>query len=283
MAKKEKKEKKAPSVLCCYVGDKLDDVTHKSMVRTRDWLTREKGFVDDEGISTVYMISKQGAYIHSNRTAIFINNEVVQSPTSKTPPLAGYPDYIQNVDLIFMFDWDMAWEPTDWWKLYEAALEKAPCIMTGLYIRGGGAGRIDMPWSKIGDGSWEVVNNIPEGEDPIEVATTGMGFTMFTKEVLEKFPYPWYLRDIYDIHGARKGIYGEDVGFCLNAHDAGIKSYLHPGVVLSHYKRMRIHPKDAVELRRTAMIEEMKRAEERRDAQRNARAGKAGRPEPQHA
>lgn len=270
-------DKKHPSVLFAYCGNKIDEVTHASVIGTSYWLSSKKGFQNEDGTPSIYHLNTSSPYIHTNRTDLLVLRDVLEGSGIRvgthTPPLAGFPPEVRDVDLIFMFDWDMQWTKEDWWTLYEACMSNPePAIYSGVYVRGDGNAMIHMPWTED-KASWYVEHEPPQGEEPIEVATVGMGFTMFKPSVLEKFPYPWFLRFLHDQDTQKPvGQYGEDVAFCLNAHDVGVKSYVHPQIQLRHYKRMVVHPNQAVAERQKAMMEEAERVKLEREAKKEKAA-----------
>jgi len=58
-----------------------------------------------------------------------------------------------------------------------------------------------------------------------EVAAVGMGLTLVKREVFEKTPDPWFSFDKY---------LGEDIQFCMNAREAGFKTWLNCDLKMGH-------------------------------------------------
>jgi hypothetical protein len=71
--------------------------------------------------------------------------------------------------------------------------------------------------------------------EPIKIKTTGFGFLLMKKGVLEKMPWPWFTQRI-DPDAEIKTPASEDVSFCLNLKDAGIDVWVHPFVHVGHDK-----------------------------------------------
>jgi len=74
----------------------------------------------------------------------------------------------------------------------------------------------------------------------IKVDWIGMGFTLIKRDVFRKIRYPWWREVVVEVIDPRDGklhahYNGDDIGFCLNAKEAGYDIYCDCDVVVKHH------------------------------------------------
>ena len=83
----------------------------------------------------------------------------------------------------------------------------------------------------------ETVESISKRKKPFTVDYTGFGWVMIKKGVFEKLPYPWFAPKMQVFEsGAVQDMCGEDVSFCLDAIEEGMKIWCDPRIRVGHEK-----------------------------------------------
>lgn len=77
-------------------------------------------------------------------------------------------------------------------------------------------------------------------KEPFKVAYTGFGWLLMKQGVLEQMKYPWFAPRIIKINEKISEITSEDVGFCLDAKNAGFDIWVNPRVRVGHEKSFTI-------------------------------------------
>jgi GT2 family glycosyltransferase len=163
----------------------------------------------------------------------------------KQLPYQGDIDY----DYIMWIDSDIVWHIDSFYKLL-STLEGYPHlqIVAGLYKmedRKHFAAVVEWDieyFKKYGTFKFLSVDDWQQydKETLMEVAYTGMGFTLIRKGVFEKIGYPWFM-PIWEEIPLDNGIIAkdftsEDVGFCRTATEKGIKIFVDPSIIVGHEK-----------------------------------------------
>jgi hypothetical protein len=80
-------------------------------------------------------------------------------------------------------------------------------------------------------------DDVPDKPGLMEVAYTGFGFILIKKGVFESMKYPWF-RPIFKQIGPAVDFTMEDVGFCLQAKESGLKIFVDPQIKVGHEKEV---------------------------------------------
>jgi len=75
----------------------------------------------------------------------------------------------------------------------------------------------------------------------MEVVYNGMGLFACKKGVIEQLKYPYFYRELQEIHDAEgkvvmRDMCSEDVAFCKNLKDAGFNVYVNCNIRVGHEK-----------------------------------------------
>jgi hypothetical protein len=148
-----------------------------------------------------------------------------------------------NYDFMLWIDSDVIFKVSDMLQLIQCDVD----IVSGLYLmanRTHFAAVEHMDEEKFKQtGSFEFLKpeTVAKKTAPFEVDYAGFGFTLVKQGVFEKLEYPWF-RPIFMQIGECFEFTSEDVGFCMQARDAGIKFLAHPKVIVGHEKSVILHP-----------------------------------------
>jgi hypothetical protein len=202
-------------VLICTPGRSIEAAYVRSLMRTVQELTVA-------GISWRFLNS-YASLVHEARemTASDRGSEINLDDKG---PVADAVTY----NKMFWIDSDIAWEPTDFLRLYRASQD----VIAGLYMVKKG-----MP-AAHGDNVAEAVSK----GTMVEVDAVGFGFVAVKSGVFEKIERPWFRPD-YESRwkgvGKRLRVsIGEDVSWCRKARDAGFAIYLDGAVRVQHLKTL---------------------------------------------
>ena len=252
-------QQQRPLILICWRGKDMNGATHVSMEKLK-WHLFRNGFAAVE-------LNSRGAYLHN------VTRKLWQGTTVCDPKAGPFPqsqhEGLRGYHRILVIDNDMSFEPADFDRLYEADVD----IISGVYVTSDGSTMIHMLQGE--EGTLLKTQKVPEGDGPVEVGSVGFGFTMLKPGVLEAVPAPWCYYPIVAemtqeevdalwercrqeptpkrqleefLLATLMNLYGEDVGFCLNATKHGFKIHVHPQVILTHWKLMQVNPFDAVNM-----------------------------------
>ncbi len=114
-------------------------------------------------------------------------------------------------------------------------------IVSGLYLMANRTHHAAV--EKLGEekfkatGSFDFITpeTVAKKTGPFEVGYAGFGFTLVKQGVFEKLEYPWFRPTFMQI-GECFEFTSEDVGFCMQARDVGIKFLVHPKVIVGQRK-----------------------------------------------
>ena len=144
-----------------------------------------------------------------------------------------------DYDYILWIDDDVIFTPGDFDKLYEEDKD----VISGLYLMSDNTHFAAVEvwdeeyFQKKGSFQFLHKNDIGTKLLPFKVEYVGFGFLLFKKEIFEQIPYPWFeptylqIKDCTDFSM-------EDVTLCLKLSKLNIDIYVHPEVVVGHYKQI---------------------------------------------
>lgn len=104
-------------------------------------------------------------------------------------------------------------------------------IIGGLYFRRGEPYN-PLAWQVGDDDLLHVIENWPAGL--IEVDVIGTGALMIERGVFEEMTRPWFYYDYEDINNPGFAYPTEDITFCINARNAGIRIYCDTTIISPH-------------------------------------------------
>lgn len=171
-------------------------------------------------------------------------------------------------DWLLWIDTDMGFEPDSLEKLLAAADPQVRPIVGGLAFvegdfthdfRGGLRSSLaptlyDWTWVEPTSGMPGAYKLLTRQDWPsdkvVRVSATGTGFLLIHRSVFEKIS-AWTISEngpgqiwFERIPGPDGEMCGEDISFCLRAHQVGIPVYVHTGVVTNHQKTVWYGPQD---------------------------------------
>lgn len=73
----------------------------------------------------------------------------------------------------------------------------------------------------------------PDQTGLIQVGWVGGGFLLCKREALEVMRFPWFWKTVVYVSNRSMPI-GEDIFFCVNAHESGLQVWLDADVILNH-------------------------------------------------
>jgi hypothetical protein len=193
------------------------------------------------------MFSKFGAenveILNNGASGLPAAREAISGYRDGTPLDEGNPPFVgKEYDYSLWIDSDMMFAFDDFQRLLDADKQ----IITGLYLSNTEHGffaatKFAPEWivnRAKGSLSPVTIPDIAGKTEPFEVATGSMGFCLIKRGVFEAIKRPYFAHTGYPIFGDGKSIFtSEDTGFFYRAGDAGIKTYVHPQVILGHEKR----------------------------------------------
>jgi hypothetical protein len=150
-------------------------------------------------------------------------------------PFDGKLDY----DFIMWIDSDVLFTPQQLMKL----LGHNADIVSGVYLMEDGKSLATVKewdeefFKKNSHFKFMTLQEIDGKKELIEVAYTGMGFMLVKKGVFEKLEYPWF-RPIEKKIGEMVDFTMEDVAFCLQAKEKGLKILIDPAIRVGHEKKV---------------------------------------------
>lgn len=80
------------------------------------------------------------------------------------------------------------------------------------------------------------IDDFANRTESFKVAYTGFGWLLLKQGVLEKLKYPWFAPRLVKINESVSEMTSEDVGFCLDAKEAGFDIWVNPKVRVGHEK-----------------------------------------------
>lgn len=209
-------------VVIATPGKEMHQNYVKSLTETTAWL-------NEQGL-TYKWINKSGSLVSTTRELTALNSF---NPDWETRAI-GRGEF--TYDKIFWIDSDISWEVSDFQKIWSSDQD----IIGGLYQTAPN-GRVAVAKFDA-DGLPTVVNEadfILEEQRVIEVYGLGFGFIAMKRGVFEACSRPWFfMRPIRWPHLDFELNIGEDYSFCVNAREAGFKTYLDLEVKVKHHKEI---------------------------------------------
>lgn len=134
-------------------------------------------------------------------------------------------------------DSDIEWRAEDALRLIDSPYEAT----TGIYRLADGTTSVHA-WGKPGLGI--PVDEIEAMTEPVKVQSCGFGFIAVKHGVFERMERPWFAHLQQEImRSDGSAIFdslGEDISWCVKAHEAGVELYLDPTVRVTHHKTIPI-------------------------------------------
>lgn len=141
-----------------------------------------------------------------------------------------------DCEWLLSLDYDIAFNPSIVYKLFDAADPVLRPIVGGLYFISQDG--VEKPI--FVDLNRKHLVGVEIGSI-VELLWTGMGCTLIHRSVFEKMkekyegPWHWYAHE-----PGKYGMAGEDVIFCNRARELGFSIYGHTGVIVEHIKTSRL-------------------------------------------
>ena len=196
----------------------------KSLIETTAWL-------NEQGL-TYKWINKSGSLVSTTRELTALDSF---NPDWETREVgSGKFTY----DKVFWIDSDISWTIENFQKLWASDLD----IVGGMY-QTTPDGRVAV--AKF-DETYPELPTVVREQDFIfeerrivEVFGLGFGFIAMKQGVFEACSRPWfYMRSVRWPHLDFDTNLGEDYSFCVNAREAGFKTYLDLEVKVKHHKEI---------------------------------------------
>ena len=131
---------------------------------------------------------------------------------------------------IIMMDTDQVYDPKTITRLLGHRLPVVGCLVYRRYPP------FDPLMLRGKINSYQTVTDWTPGE-LVEVDATGTGCILFEMEVFKKVPGPWFMhRKTPDIGSG--GIVSEDIAFCSDLREAGIRIFIDTSVTAGHLTQM---------------------------------------------
>ncbi len=143
---------------------------------------------------------------------------------------------VEGFDYILFVDSDIEFTPEHIQMLYDA---QAPIVTGVTNPRGSTDVYCCGYWGAGIQGSTPKENMLMAKkykEDMFSVDWCGAAFLMIRRDVFDKIPHPWFDNIIIQTESATASS-TEDVGFCMNAEDAGIPISVIPECIVKHHTR----------------------------------------------
>ena len=211
------------TIIICCPGDSFSGNFIKCLTYLIKHLNN-KGF-------KVYFCSAYSRNIYEVR-----NKCMLGSPTkgSNQKPFNGI-----EYDYILWIDNDIVFSPSDFDVLYKEDVN----VISGLYVMAN-----DKEFAAVEywdeeyfqkNGSFEFLHKGDIGARllPFKVEYVGFGFLLIKRGVFEQISYPWFEPTYLQIKDC-KDFSMEDVTLCLKLSKLNIDIYVHPEVVVGHYKQI---------------------------------------------
>lgn len=147
-------------------------------------------------------------------------------------PLHGTVSY----NKVFWIDSDIAWEPIDFFRLYESEHD----IISGCYLLADRTATIY--YEPLGDALTE--EQVLSHTEPFTVAGVGFGFLAVRQGVFESMSRPWFSQVEVMVKNKETGedeykfpLMGEDLSWCTKAIKHGYDVWVDPAVRVTHHKQ----------------------------------------------
>lgn len=212
------------NVVIATPGKEMHQDYVKSLIETTAWL-------NEQGL-TYKWINKSGSLVSTTRELTALDSFDPNWDTREVG--SGKFTY----DKVFWIDSDISWTLDNFRTILESELD----IVGGLYQTAPdgrvAVARFDQTYPELPTVVREQ-DFIFEEERFIEVYGLGFGFIAMKQGVFEACSRPWfYMRSVRWPHLDFDTNLGEDYSFCVNAREAGFKTYLDLQVKVKHHKEI---------------------------------------------
>jgi hypothetical protein len=182
---------------------------------------------------TFKWLNAYSSLVHHARELTATGNLRNQLDPSHKGPMEDSVTY----NKIFWIDSDIEWTPEQFFKLYDSEC----AVISGVYLLADGITTSAHGWGIPGG---IPVSEILEKDKPFHVQSTGFGFVAVKQGVFEVLKRPWFAMALQAIELPNGSIIedslGEDISWCMKAHDAGIPIFLDPTVKVTHIKKEKL-------------------------------------------
>jgi len=144
-----------------------------------------------------------------------------------------------NIDYYFCVDHDLEWTVQDILTLVDAGKD----IIGASYTRREDPFKYNSGyWCKERGRGWAGNYITTDNKGIMPVHWHSAGGLLVSKRALDRMVYPWF--DFYKVsYGRKRTTVHDDIGFCINATDSGIKIYNHCDVILKHHSSSQESPR----------------------------------------
>ena len=212
------------NVVICTPGHSLMGIYVKSLLATIDVLSQR-------GITWAY--SNEFSSHVGDAREITLNGDM-QNDIAEIRPFKGRFTY----DKLMWIDSDIAWNPEDFLKLYEAKED----IVSGAYLLA--TGEVTAYPERLKPGY--VYEQVLEMSELTEVQAIGFGFVCVKQGVFESLTRPWFQSTevVWTDPDTDKKfpfmMMGEDMSWCERVMEKGYKIWFDPTVRVTHHKMMKL-------------------------------------------
>lgn len=212
-------------VLIATPGAMLEAQYVKSLVKTLEECSKKN--------ITFKWLNAYGSLVHHARELTATGGDGQELNPDHNGPVADTVTY----NKIFWIDSDIAWEPWQFFKLYDSEYD----VATGAYLLADGITTSVHAWGNPGG---IPKNQILQMSEPLKIQSAGFGFIAVKNGVFEKLERPWfkhYSQKMQRSDGTSiEDSLGEDISWCINAYKAGVDIFLDPSVLVTHMKKVPI-------------------------------------------
>jgi len=185
-----------------------------------------------KGVTFIWLNAYSSLVHHARELTATGNLENKLDPSHKGP-MGDAVTY----NKIFWIDSDIEWTPEQFFKLYDSEC----AVISGVYLLADGITTSAHSWGSPGG---IPVSEILEKDKPFHIQSTGFGFVAVKQGVFEVLRRPWFAMAIQTVELSNGSIIedslGEDISWCIKAHDAGIPIFLDPTVRVTHIKKEKL-------------------------------------------
>jgi GT2 family glycosyltransferase len=186
--------------------------------------------LEQQGITWNYLTEYSSLVAMARETTIGGGN---YQEINNSQPMGGSMTY----DKIIWIDSDIAWEPIDFFRLYESDKD----IVSGCYLLQDNTATIyDEPL-----GMALTKEDILSRKSLFKAAGVGFGFLAVKQGVFESMKRPWFSQVEVMVKNKKTGedeykfpLMGEDLSWCTKAISLGYDVWVDPRVLVTHHKQM---------------------------------------------
>lgn len=206
-------------VLIATPGSNLVNGYVKSLTDTLEAL-------EPQGITWKWLNGASSLVHHAREVAMSGDGTMVADDRG---PMHGMVTYKK----IIWIDSDIVWTPGDFLKIYHSPHE----VTTGAYLLSDGVTTSVHGWGKVGGIPKDEIKRMKE---VTPVQSIGFGFVGMKYGVFERMPRPWFGHLNQLMHNSRGeqmiDTLGEDISWCVRAHEAKIPIHFDPSILVTHMK-----------------------------------------------